>query len=91
MNILEEGEGGVMEVEELSEDESLSEIEEEIDDIEEDEENDDDHANGVKEVVDEQDDEESVSARHLTTESPKAVLQHQTHKNKNVFPIKLGL
>lgn len=58
VNILEEGEGGVMEVEELSEDESLSEIEEEIDDIEEDEENDDDHANGVKEVVDEQDDDE---------------------------------
>ena len=32
--------------------------------------------------IDEQDDEESVSERHLTTESPKVVLQHQTHKNK---------
>jgi len=32
--------------------------------------------------IDEQDDDESVSESHLTTESPKVVLQNQTHKNK---------
>merc|ERR1712080_751204 len=51
VNIVEAEEGGIMEVEELSEDESLSEIEEEIDDIEEDEENEDIPSNGIKEIV----------------------------------------
>ena len=32
--------------------------------------------------IDEQDDDESVSESHLTTESPKVVLQNQIHKNK---------
>ena len=55
----EQEEGGVMEVEELSEDESLSEIEEEVDDVEENDDNDDDsHTNGIKEIVDEPDEEE---------------------------------
>ena len=54
----EERRGGVMEVEELSEDESLSEIEEEIDDIEENEDNIDNTSNGIREIADEPDDEE---------------------------------
>lgn len=58
VNIVEEEEGGVMEVEELSEDESLSEIEEEIDDIEENDDDDDSPTNGIKEILDEPDEEE---------------------------------
>ena len=58
VNIVEEEGGGVMEVEELSEDESLSEIEEEIDDIEENDEIADSPSNGIKEIADEPDDEE---------------------------------
>lgn len=58
VNIVEAEGGGILEVEELSEDESLSEIEEEIDDIEEDEENEDIPSNGIKEIVDEPDDDD---------------------------------
>ena len=58
VNILEDEDGGVMEVEELSEDESLSEIEEEIDDIEENDDIPDSPSNGIKEIEDEPDDEE---------------------------------
>ena len=58
VNIVEaEQEGGVMEVEELSEDESLSEIEE-IEDIEENEDEADIPSNGIKEIVDDPDDED---------------------------------
>ena len=57
-----EEEGGVMEVEELSEDESLSEIEEEIeeeiDDIEENDDEEEVPSNGIKEIVDEPDDDD---------------------------------
>ena len=58
VNIVEAEDGGAMEVEELSEDESLSEIEEEIDDIEENEDGAESPSNGIKEITDEPDDED---------------------------------